>query len=142
MRVSSVIIILTAVKYNDVQRHEDALYGPSAISDVLRSVFVLGWLWQAAVCFPKAAILCLYLRIFNIGKLRTLCRFMVFFVFLSSILFSIASCFWCIPLKAFWNTPNEGNCMNYELLWKFSCIPNVVVDVIIMLIPLPTLYSL
>lgn len=51
----------------------------------------------------------------------------------------------CQPLSFFWNQyagETDGKCMDYLLMWIVTGIISAILDLLILLIPVPAIYSL
>lgn len=48
----------------------------------------------------------------------------------------------CHPVDKFWNYAKEGHCIDIVAFFEGSAIPNVVIDVAILLLPQPILWKL
>ena len=135
----------TVAAERNLGRHTDALlylYGPPGVESVLKTVWVLGWIWFPAEALPKLSILCLYLRVFSVGRIRVACYIMIGFVTANAIACVIANAVICHPITAFWDLSIQGHCFNYAAFFVACNVPHVFADLCIMLIPLPVLWGL
>lgn len=93
----------------------------------------------------KLSILLFYLRIFPNKSLRRNTYIMIAFCGAALVAFFFAVLFQCTPISAawtFWDKQRGGHCINVKAIIYSQAIVNIVSDVPIMLIPIPTLISL
>ena len=94
--------------------------------------------------FPKLAILCLYLNIFVERSHRRTTYLLIGLVSAAGLGIIIACAVQCVPLAYLWDKkghPN-GHCIEANLLWRYSTLPNIIVDAAMFLLPLPCLWKL
>lgn len=104
-------------------------------------------MWCPCVFFIKTAIVLQYLTI--LCPTYSLNRF-VFIggwgIITAMFLFYFADIFLtlyiCNPREKIWNDRVEGTCMNYDLLVVASAIFNILSDLIILLLPIKSLWTL
>ncbi|KAJ5215985.1 uncharacterized protein N7498_002392 [Penicillium cinerascens] len=107
-------------------------------------IFAAAYLYDACITFPKLSVLCFYHRVLKRGGIwvrptlwavGTLCVCWLIGAWL-------ATTFQCTPVHASWDPVPNAKCFTQ---WKFftgTAAPSAVLDVIILLIPLPLLWSL
>lgn len=54
----------------------------------------------------------------------------------------LAAIFGCQPISYFWNTDQPGRCMDEYLFFKVNGALNLVLDIVVLLLPLPMLWRL
>ena len=98
-------------------------------------------LWAVAVFFIRASILCLYTRIFRKQSFRITCYTIhgVNLAFLVTVV--LAALLICRPISAAWN-PHEGTCGDQKALDLYIGIFNLLMDVCIVVLPMPVLWRL
>ncbi|KAJ5715137.1 uncharacterized protein N7483_012318 [Penicillium malachiteum] len=99
---------------------------------------------DACITFPKLSVLCFYHRVFKRGG--TWVRPVLWVVGALCVGWLIgswfATVFQCTPVRASWETVAGSTCVKQ---WKFftgTAVPNGILDVTILIIPLPLLWSL
>lgn len=50
--------------------------------------------------------------------------------------------FICNPIEKVWDFTLPGTCLNFRRLWLGNGLPNLIIDVIILVLPLPMLWKL
>lgn len=116
---------------------------PKTLRRMLQLVKAHEVIYVLSIPFPKLAILCLYLRLFT----ARLSRWAIYATALTVILtavFGLVSTFSnCRPFHAFWNPSIHATCtMNVMATFRFYSVPNIVTDVVMIILPLPALYRL
>jgi len=100
-------------------------------------------IYVLSIPFPKLAILCLYLRLFTARLSRTILYATALTVIATAVFGFIATFSNCRPFNAFWNVSVEAKCtMDVMTAFRFYSIPNIVTDVVMIILPLPALYRL
>lgn len=98
----------------------------------------------AAISGSKLVILSLYMRIFNADRRYQITTYVVGAIillnWLASIIASIAA---CQPFSAYWDHHIPGSkCGNSIALWCFISVPSIATDLMMLVLPLPALYTL
>lgn len=51
-------------------------------------------------------------------------------------------CFLCVPLRKLWQPRTPGHCMDERMIWVLNACFTLLTDVLILLIPLPYVWSM
>ncbi|KAF2117918.1 hypothetical protein BDV96DRAFT_406243 [Lophiotrema nucula] len=96
-----------------------------------------------SIPYPKLAIMCLYFRIFRSQLVKAL-LYLTGLVVLATCLFGVIAAFAnCRPFSAFWNPGAPRHCtMDTMTAFRYYSIPNIVTDVVMLIVPIPTLWRL
>ncbi|KAJ5519097.1 hypothetical protein N7453_001519 [Penicillium expansum] len=107
-------------------------------------IFAAAYLYDACITLPKLSVLCFYHRVLKRGAtwvrptlwaVGTLCASWLIGSWL-------ATTFQCTPIHASWQAVPDSKCFTQ---WKFftgTAAPSAVLDLVILLIPMPLLWSL
>ncbi|KUI70914.1 hypothetical protein VM1G_06376 [Cytospora mali] len=109
----------------------------------LKVFFATQMLWAAATPLVKLSILCFYLRIFNrTGYMHYGAWIMIFFTvgWMISVVFVLG--LQCRPLAGYWDSTIETTCINRTAFYLAGSSTDVAADFIILLLPLPAIWSL
>jgi len=137
--------MVAAVYDAGVGRHLAAVlkYHPGELRSWAKSLYALEWLYLTAVALPKMSILLLYLRILTNRGARLACHVLLVLLGAIWLSFIIASSVQCLPLAYQWDkTIPGGHCFDVGVFYKASSAPNIVTDIIIVVLPMPTIYRL
>lgn len=89
----------------------------------------------------KISIMLLYLRIFTSRKFHIATWMCIAFVAMIAIANTLVAIFACTPVQSFYNREIAVRCID-EVAWYWStAVLNIVTDVIILILPLPVLWS-
>jgi hypothetical protein len=101
-------------------------------------------IYAAAVTFPKLAILGLFLRIFTKQWHRVCCQLLIVLVAATGIAVVIVTCFQCRPLAYLWDPEGHpgARCIDINAFWRWGSFPNIITDVMILLLPVPCIWKL
>jgi len=135
---------IVSVKYGGAGRHVVAV-SPNKVVILLKAVFLAQpIIYSICVAFPKLAILILYLKIFLAKWSRFGC-YLTATVLILTMVVNILTIIWsCIPIDHLWDpasSPN-GHCSNAKAHFLYGPLPNIVTDVAMLLLPIPTIWNL
>ncbi|KAL8756519.1 MAG: hypothetical protein Q9199_002883 [Rusavskia elegans] len=110
-------------------------------------LYVAAILYPPTIFFVKLAILLQYLRLLapNISVNRTMfisARVIIVVTLLYYITSMSITIFACSPREKFWNRLKEGHCLNNNLGVFITSLFNIVSDIIILVLPAKTVWSL
>ena len=103
------------------------------------------WTYNLALTFTKVSIAVSYFRIFIQKKLRLLCWGVLTFCALFGAWTIIGMVFVCVPISKAWTTMalyGSEYCMNRYIAWFVNAAINMVVDLVLILLPMPVLKGL
>lgn len=107
--------------------------------------YAIGYLYHFGITLPKYSAILFYIRVF---KLRTSALFRISIrvaagLVTAWLLFAVPSTiFQCTPVRKGWLPQTPGHCLNANQWFLGSTISSVVIDFLIMLLPIPVLWSL
>lgn len=105
--------------------------------------FVSTSMHSMAVLFPRLVILSIYVRIFSRKELRVFCYLLMALNFVLFALATVVSMLQCRPLQAIWMPTLPGaQCLSLLMFWTYLLIPSIVLDVIMIILPIPTILKL
>ena len=131
-----------AMVHHGFGRHSDVL----AYEDVKQSLFYW-WInqqaYKVALHMTKISLLLLYMRIFNhVAWFRKVAIGIIVFL----VLYTIGSCgagfAQCTPIEKSWDKTVDGKCVNLYVLFTTNGAVAMVSDAVILVLPLPLIYSL
>lgn len=125
--------------------HEVAVVASEPQKMTLWTKFILAFplLCFAAVLFPKLAILAIYLRIFTTSTYRIACWVLAVVLIANWFAFTVAAFMICRPLEYLWHVSIPGgHCFDINLFFRWSAFPNIVTDVVMLVLPLPVIWKL
>ena len=99
-------------------------------------------LYCLAAALPKLSILMLYLRIFTDRFSRVICWALVGILSVLAVINVFVVLFQCQPRSKAWNPTEPGHCHNIELHFIWGTFPNIVTDLVMLILPLPVIYRL
>lgn len=114
------------------------------ISEFLRLLFANELLYHLGLTLAKSSAVLFFYRIFDVGgswyywSLRVT-HGLVWLWLPASWLTTIFS---CSPVEKYWQPWLPGTCLNQESIWLGITIPNLLLDLVILLLPLPKLWKL
>lgn len=107
--------------------------------------FVEQALYCVSISLIKSSMLFLYLRLFPDKILRVLVYITLAITISWGVSSLVALCLACRPLPYYWNRwdgEHEGKCVALDVLLLEHAIVNIVLDVVIVGLPMPTLLRL
>ncbi|KAF2202540.1 hypothetical protein GQ43DRAFT_307710 [Delitschia confertaspora ATCC 74209] len=116
---------------------------PHKIAAWAKSLYALEWLYLPAVALPKISILLLYLQIFLDRPARITTYVLICILLANWIAYLVASSLQCLPFAYQWDKSIPGGkCFNQRAFYKTVSGPNIATDVIILVLPLKTVWGL
>ncbi|KAM0794501.1 hypothetical protein BDR22DRAFT_922698 [Usnea florida] len=107
--------------------------------------YAIGNLYHFGITLPKYSAICFYIRVFtwrssSLFRINTL---VVTGLVTAWLLFAVPSTiFQCTPIRKGWLPLTPGRCLDANQWFLGSTISSVVIDVYIMLLPIPVLWNL
>jgi hypothetical protein len=131
-----------AVKYGGIGRHIAAVH-PDELVVLGKIQISLVLMYIPAVNLPRLGLLALYIRIFKASKYRWIAYGVAATMVLEgAVLWSIM---WaqCVPFKYNWDkTIPGGHCIDIMSFDRWGTFPNILIDVIMLLLPVPMIWDL
>lgn len=137
--------IIAFVNYAGVGYHFATilLRAPTKPLLLLKISYIFAVINCFSVMFPKLAMLCFFLRIFIERWHRVACYILMGVLFATAIATLAANLAQCIPLKVLWGTTEAAEkCINQQLLWALSSLPNIITDLIMLALPVPVIWKI
>ncbi|KAL9081883.1 MAG: hypothetical protein Q9159_006933 [Coniocarpon cinnabarinum] len=145
-------VVLTAKvihKYasNPVFHADEPMIDPAAVP-VLKAGFAMTQLVTPAFALTRFSILALFLRIFYRSYVRWTSYFLIGFIALQVVAFNVAAAVECLPSTYYWNRVyygmygGDGHCVNLDKFYISFQGPEMFVDLMMILIPLPEVWRL
>ncbi|KAL4966090.1 uncharacterized protein BDV14DRAFT_199223 [Aspergillus stella-maris] len=143
--VGLIICLYLDVQYGGLGRPTPVVVDedPQQLVMFLKILYILDWFYVPSNALSRVSVVALYLRIFTQKAYRGACWFVIAFLLGNMTATVIAAQLECFPLAYTWdrNIPG-GTCFDQILWYKLSNIPNVVADVLILALPIPTVWNL
>ncbi|GKT43601.1 satratoxin biosynthesis SC1 cluster protein 4 [Colletotrichum spaethianum] len=140
------VVDLVMVKVGGVGRHVEFVedFHPELLTGWAKSLIAFEIVYFTSVALPKMGIVCLYLRVFNWkGMMRTTAYVLLATLAATSVSFVVTACFQCQPLEFWWDrTIPGGKCIDVQAFFHAQAIPGFMLDLIIMALPLKTIWGL
>ncbi|EOD53091.1 putative integral membrane protein [Neofusicoccum parvum UCRNP2] len=119
-------------------RHAATLEIPDLVV-VLKLLLALECVYLVAVALLKLSLLALYFRLFPTREFKISTYILSGIIVLWCIALNCVAIFQCNPVKKSWLPMTPGTCINLKAAFIGNAIPNIITDVIILLLPIRTL---
>lgn len=139
------VICICSVYFGGVGYHIDYLEKttPATVLVWGKYLVAISLLYFWTVSIPKIAILVLYHRLFPTPRLRRVVVSVAGVLVALTFATGISAFAACRPFAANWNPMMHGaNCINKEALFRWASFPNIVTDIVIILLPMRTIWHL
>ncbi|ORX93612.1 hypothetical protein BCR34DRAFT_580405 [Clohesyomyces aquaticus] len=133
------------VKRGGAGRHVEAvlLSDPGMISTRAKIDKAVEYIYILAITGSKLAILCLYLRIFRSRSYRLATYSVAALVGLNWLAGFLLSCTICQPCTFQWDKSIPGgHCGEIMQAYLYISVPNILTDILMLILPLPAIYRL
>ncbi|KFY32704.1 hypothetical protein V495_08825 [Pseudogymnoascus sp. VKM F-4514 (FW-929)] len=104
--------------------------------------FVFQCFVKNTVAITKLSFLFLYLDIFPQRKFRIICWALIVHISAGIIALSFTTIFQCTPVKYSWDKTVPGSCINIKAFWYGQSGWNTLMDVIVLILPIPVIVKL
>ncbi|KAJ5964245.1 uncharacterized protein N7479_004121 [Penicillium vulpinum] len=104
--------------------------------------FANAFIYTGCIAFIKFSILALYKRLFAVRHMTIAVNFMFGFIALWVVGVYVAGALLCIPVSKFWNPSIEGACLDPAKFYYGMQIPNIISDIILLIMPMNVVWTL
>lgn len=120
---------------------------PNVTRPIAKIIFADTQFQAAGYALTRLSILALYDRLFMGHKTKLVTYGMIAFVVAQWVAYAISGIFLCWPVDYAWNRTlgplgGEGSCGDFNLFFRATTPPNIASDVVLIAIPLPTIWKL
>lgn len=117
---------------------------PEAVVVFFKYLVAISAWYLATVWISKMAICLLYLRLFPQKAVRVIVGAVGAVLVCTSIVCVIVNLAACRPFSTHWAPPpvQAVHCWNKEAIFIWSTLPNIITDVIVLVLPLPIVWRL
>ena len=120
-----------------------ALKDPIEPISYTKIVIAYSTFYGIAMTLPKISVLCMFLQIFVESWQRKACYVLIGILATTSIADVIANWNLCTPLSFLWDkTISSGHCIDVSAYWRWGTFPNIVTDVLMILLPIPAIIKI
>ena len=120
-----------------------ALKDPSELISYTKIVIAYSTFYGIAMTLPKISVLCMFLQIFVESWQRKACYVLIGILAATSVADVIANWNLCTPLSFLWDkTIPGGHCIDVSAYWRWGTFPNIVTDVLMILLPIPAIIKI
>ena len=116
---------------------------PSKIEKWAKVLLATETLYIVAVTLSKLAILGIYARILTSRRLLNITYGLAAIVVAAGLGSTLATIFQCIPIAFQWDKSIEGGqCFDIPSFFRYNNLPNIITDVVMLVLPWPMVWSL
>ena len=117
------------------------------ITELMQKLWAMGLLLVFSISFSKISVLIYYGRVFRVkAHPSKIWRWAFYSIFVTTnvslVAFTLVSLFQCQPVQKFWTLELSGSCYSYYSIQASNAIWSAVMDVLILLLPLPPIWKL
>lgn len=109
---------------------------------LIHSVYICSASYYFALSFVKASLIVFYLQVFQERRFRIACWAILVFIAITTIILQSLAIFVCSPVPAFWDRDIKGKCLNVAVMANANSIVAIMLDLIILVAPMPSLLGL
>jgi hypothetical protein len=133
------------VKNAGVGHHETYLLAtsPEKLTIWAKHLVAVEYVYLIGVNVPKLAILVLYYRLFPVKVIRGFIYGLMAFLIGLTISTVVTASVACIPFAANWDlTLPKYHCINKEAFFIWASLPNIISDLVMVILPMPVVWKL
>ncbi|RAH75549.1 uncharacterized protein BO66DRAFT_387422 [Aspergillus aculeatinus CBS 121060] len=134
-----------AITHGGSGRHIEAVMmdDPEKLITRGKLLYSLSWLTAFSNTFSRTSILVLFRRIFPPGVTRIVTDLTIVYLILFVLSQAIVGLTECRPLAYFWDRSIPGGwCVDQFLFYRMSGLLNIAGDVVILILPIPTVWTI
>ncbi|KAI1812805.1 putative alpha-xylosidase [Poronia punctata] len=139
-------IAIATVKTAGVGHHVEYLLetDPHLVTNFLKYLVAISTWYATTESLAKLAICLLYKQLFPQRGIHMIVNITMAVLIAASIAGALSDLFGCTPFSAHWGTPSEqaAHCIDTEALFVWGSFPNIVTDVVLLVIPIPIVLKL
>ena len=112
-----------------------------------KGIYAIEIIYLTAVALPKLSAMAFYVRIFIINGKYTLLRPVAYgtvaLIIANWIAFVLAAILQCHPIAFWWDkTIAGGTCFDVQSFYRAMCVPNLFTDIVVLGLPIGSIYKL
>ena len=113
---------------------------------VFKMSYAISLIYPVACVLPKLSICCFYLRLFDERVKKGLRRFtcwLMVILLTNAIAWFVPSAVVCYPVSQYWSAESTRNhCIDFTTFGTWISFPHIVTDLVMLVLPVPTLSRL
>ena len=141
LATESIVVLLVSTGFG----HHDSQLASENVLSMVKYLFVQDFFYQIAITIPKYSALLFYVRVFGIrgnsGSFRINILAAAALVSVWLLLALLSDVFQCIPVPEGRLPLIPGHCVHFSLFIAIAAV-STIIDIYIMLLPIPILWSL
>ena len=116
---------------------------PGSHSELWKLLFIAELIYNTGLTVVKLSVLLFYARVFRIVFVYRIIFWIVAFLIVGwGIAINFVAIFVCNPVPRYWDQTIPGKCLNDGKAFLGTTIPNIVIDFILLILPMPMLWRL
>lgn len=148
MGICADIPLLGDVIYGGVGLHANRVKAedPHKLVTWAKMAFILAFMYPPAVALPKLSILALYFRVFDtrVNPISRIICWVIGTIIVGNCAANVLVTFgMCRPIAYLWNSTIPGGmCFDINAWWRWASLANILTDVVMLVLPVPTILRL
>ncbi|KAK4989664.1 hypothetical protein LTR66_007017 [Elasticomyces elasticus] len=114
----------------------------SLLPAIAKLVLSNNCIYTLIINITKLSILAQYLRVFNGRIVRSITHCLIFLLLPATCWATFGGVFLCRPVAKYWHPEIAGHCMNVKSYWVSAAAVNIVLDLCVLVLPMPAIASL
>ncbi|KAK5008077.1 hypothetical protein LTR28_004466 [Elasticomyces elasticus] len=114
----------------------------SLLPAIAKLVLSNNCIYTLIINITKLSILAQYLRVFNGRIVRSITHCLIFLLLPATCWATFGGVFLCRPVAKYWHLEIAGHCMNVKSYWVSAAAVNIVLDLCVLVLPMPAIASL
>ena len=116
----------------------------AAVQRIELDIYIGEIFYNVALTCVKLSVLIFYVRVFTMGQLwfRTSVWILGFLCIGWCVAITFLGCFQCDPPQAAWSLSVKGSCLSQHNIYIGTAVPNVFIDLMLLILPLPIIKSM
>ncbi|OAL51164.1 hypothetical protein IQ07DRAFT_507850 [Pyrenochaeta sp. DS3sAY3a] len=143
MAFSIALAVMTSEQVMNGLGKQSSSINTTELEKLLKAFWASLWIYSLTLTVTKVSILIQYLHIFSVRLFRKACYCLLAIVIAYGAWALFSNIFLCNPVMFMWDkSVKGGHCLNELVIWFTNAGINIALDLIILLLPLPTIPTL
>ncbi|UPX18617.1 uncharacterized protein EKO05_0008911 [Ascochyta rabiei] len=115
---------------------------PGQLQAALKYFYVCWNLYVITLGLVKVSLIAFYLQVFLDRRFRVFCYVFLGYIVISTLVIQFLTIFACTPVQSFWDRDIKGKCLDVGAIGFANSANAILQDLIILVMPMPSLFRL
>ena len=124
------------------EAHDKATKGHHYVT-VFKTSYAISVIYPLASAIPKLSLCAFYLQVMGVNTwVRRITNSTGAFLVANAVAWLVPTIIVCRPISVFWSLEgHQGKCLNYNVFGTWISLPNIITDLVLLILPMPVLWK-